>query len=71
VALARLDQFINRSFLAGRVMVEIIHGKGDGVLQRAVHSYLVGHDLVKNYRSGYYGEGDTGVTVVTMAEKGS
>ena len=59
------------TFLSGAVMghletVTIIHGKGTGALRKAVHEILRRSKLVKSFRLGAYGEGESGVTVVTL-----
>ena len=46
--------------------VTIIHGKGTGALRKAVHDILRRSKAVKSFRLGVYGEGESGVTVVTM-----
>lgn len=46
--------------------VYIIHGKGSGALQKAITSYLKNSPWKKKFRSGRYGEGDLGVTVVVF-----
>lgn len=61
-----VDAFLNRSFLGGAGLIRLVHGKGSGVLQRWLDVYLAEHPLVAAFRRGWYGEGDTGVTVVTM-----
>ena len=65
-ALCQLDQYLNDAFMAGLPSVRIVHGKGTGILRRAVHESLVEHPLVKSYRPGDYGEGDYGVTIVEL-----
>ena len=60
------------SFLSAAVMsrldtVTIIHGKGTGALRKAVHDILRRNKkVVKDFRLGIYGEGENGVTVVTL-----
>ncbi len=68
-ALARLEPFLNDVFLAGLIEVHIIHGKGSGALRQAVQETLRKHPLVKSFRSGIYGEGGPGVTIVRIAER--
>ena len=46
--------------------VTIIHGKGTGALRKAVHDILRRNRAVKSFRLGVYGEGESGVTVVTL-----
>ena len=52
--------------LAGYRSVSIIHGKGTGALRTAVWEHLKHDKRVRSYRSGRYGEGDTGVTIVEL-----
>ena len=66
-ALPKLDHYLNDAFMTGMSSVCIVHGKGTGVLRRAVHEVLTKHPLVKSFRIGGYGEGDTGVTIVELA----
>ena len=65
-ALNAVDQYLNEAVLAGMGEVSIIHGKGTGVLRRGIQQHLKRHMLVKSYRLGVYGEGEDGVTVVTL-----
>lgn len=65
-ALMELDMFISRSLLSHIEQVTIIHGKGTGALRSAVHNYLKHCKQVKSFRLGVYGEGETGVTIVTF-----
>ncbi|MBR4086315.1 MAG: Smr/MutS family protein, partial [Clostridia bacterium] len=48
--------------------VSIIHGKGTGALRAGVHQFLRSHPLVKSFRLGAYGEGDSGITVVELKD---
>lgn len=65
-AAAKVEQFLNRAWLGRQGMVRIIHGKGAGVLQGFLKAYLAGHPLVRQFRYGAYGDGDTGVTMVIL-----
>jgi DNA mismatch repair protein MutS2 len=64
--LLELDAFLDNAALGGIPTVMVIHGKGTGVLRKAVQNHLKNHPLVKSYRNGKYGEGEMGVTVVEM-----
>ena len=52
--------------MSGLPAVRIIHGKGTGALRKAVHAILRRNKAVKDFRLGVYGEGESGVTVVTL-----
>ena len=65
-ALLDLDRFLDSAVLSGVTQVTVIHGKGTGVLRKAVQGHLKGHPHVRDYRLGVYGVGEAGVTVVTL-----
>lgn len=67
-ARVRVDKYIDDAVIAGLHEISIIHGKGTGVLRKGVHEFLTNHPHVKSFRLGKYGEGETGVTVVTLKE---
>ena len=68
-ALPILEQYLNDAFMSGLSQVRIIHGKGTGTLRSAVHTRLSSHPLVSSYRSGLYGEGEHGVTLVELVPR--
>ena len=65
-AILEIDAFIDDCVRTGRTEFNIIHGKGTGALRAGVQNYLKTHPRVKSFRIGAYGEGDAGVTVVTL-----
>ena len=65
-AIYEADAFIDRAILNGQTMVYLIHGNGTGALRNAIQKHLRGHRMVKSFRLGRYGEGESGVTVVEL-----
>ncbi len=65
-AIGAVDIYLADATLAGLNEVSIIHGKGTGVLRSGIQRHLKSHMNVKKYRDGMYGEGEQGVTVVTL-----
>ncbi len=65
-AVQELGKFLDDAALAGLSEVTIVHGKGTGTLRNGVHQFLRSNHHVKNFRLGKYGEGESGVTIVTM-----
>ena len=65
-ALSVLDKYLDDAYLAHLPSVRVVHGKGTGALRSAVHGHLKRLKYVKEYRLGEYGEGDSGVTIVTF-----
>ena len=65
-ACLELDRFIDNALITGVHEFFVVHGKGTGALRTGVQQYLRKHPRVKTYRIGQYGEGDAGVTVVTL-----
>ena len=63
----RVVETVLSAAVMGRMeTVTIIHGKGTGALRKAVHDILRRNKSVKTFRLGMYGEGENGVTIVTM-----
>ena len=61
-----VENFLSAAVMGRLETVTIIHGKGTGALRKAVHDILRRNKAVKNFRLGVYGEGESGVTVVTL-----
>ena len=61
-----MEGFISAAVMGKLETVTIIHGKGTGALRKTVHDILRRNRAVKSFRLGVYGEGETGVTVVTL-----
>ena len=65
-AICVMDRYLDEAMRSNLKQVRIIHGKGTGVLRKAVHESLKRNKYVKKYRLGVYGEGEDGVTVVEL-----
>lgn len=61
-----VEKHLDDAVMAGLNQVEIIHGKGTGVLRQVVRDMLRSHPQVRSYRLGQYGEGGSGVTLVEL-----
>ncbi len=64
--LIEVDRFIDMGLRTGLNEFTIVHGKGTGALRTAVTRYLKASPYVKSSRLGLYGEGEDGVTIVTL-----
>ena len=65
-ALNAVELYLDEAVLAGLNEVFIIHGKGTGILRSGIQQDLRKNRHVKSFRRGVYGEGEDGVTVVTL-----
>ena len=62
----QMDAFLDRAVMSHIATVTIIHGKGTGLLRKAIHQRLKQLKYVKNFRLGTFGEGEDGVTIVSL-----
>jgi len=65
-AIMTLDRYIDTAYRLSITEFTVVHGKGTGVLRSVVQQYLKGNNFIKSYRLGVYGEGENGVTIVTL-----
>jgi DNA mismatch repair protein MutS2 len=65
-ALYDVDNFIDKAVMDNLEQIKVIHGVGTGKLRAAIAQHLKRHKNVLEYRSGKYGEGETGVTIITL-----
>jgi DNA mismatch repair protein MutS2 len=66
---ATLDKYLDDVLLASLGQIRIIHGKGTGVLRKAVSDYLADHPAIAEHRLGTIAEGGDGVTVAKIRNK--
>ena len=65
-ALPEVQKFLDDAMLSSLGEVSIIHGNGMGVLRSGIQDCLRRHPCVSSFRLGRYGEGETGVTIVSL-----
>ncbi len=65
-AIAELDKYLDSAYVSHLPTVRVVHGKGSGILRQAVQDFLKSVPYVKSFKLGEFGEGDSGVTIVTF-----
>ncbi|WP_026508562.1 endonuclease MutS2 [Butyrivibrio sp. MC2013] len=65
-AVHAMEQYLDEAYMSHLPSVRVVHGKGAGILRKAVQQRLRSIPYVKSFKLGEYGEGDSGVTVVTF-----
>jgi DNA mismatch repair protein MutS2 len=65
-AIIILDRFLDDLLRSGLTECTIIHGKGTGALRAGVQQYLKSDPRIRTFRLGTFGEGENGVTIVTL-----
>ena len=65
-AVVNVNAFIDQAVRSGLSKVWVIHGMGTGRLRAGLHNHFRHHPNIKEFRLGAYGEGESGVTVVTL-----
>ncbi len=63
-AMKEVQHYIDNALASGRNEVQIIHGKGKGILKKLVHEYLDNRKEVKGYEMAPLEQGGAGCTVV-------
>ncbi|MBR5388945.1 MAG: endonuclease MutS2 [Clostridia bacterium] len=65
-AIEETEAFIDGAVVNGLEEIRIVHGYGEGILRKKIREYLKKNKNVESFRNGVYGEGENGVTVVTL-----
>ena len=62
-AVAMTKMFIDENIKMKENTIVIVHGKGSGILKKAIHDYLHSDKRVLNYKTNNYNDGETIVTL--------
>ena len=65
-AVPAMEKYLDDAYLAHMPSVRVVHGRGTGALKNACHKRLRQLKYIKDFRLGEFGEGGTGVTIVTF-----
>lgn len=65
-ALKEVTQYLDRAVFRNMNQVQIIHGKGDGILRDQIQSYLHTRNDVKHFETAPIERGGAGVTIVDL-----
>jgi DNA mismatch repair protein MutS2 len=65
-AVKELTLYLDKAIARGLKEVEIIHGKGEGILHKLVHEYLGKRDEVREFDIAPWESGGSGCTVVKL-----
>ena len=65
----RMNKYIDDAFLAGLKTVNIIHGRGSGILRKGLRAELRRNKHVESYKSAPYDQGGEGNTIVTLVDR--
>lgn len=63
-AMKKVIKYLDNAIASGRHEVDIIHGKGNGILKRLVHEHLDTRKEVKSYEIAPISRGGAGCTIV-------
>ena len=66
LALGELSQFLDQCLLSGRESVEVVHGRGTGVLRKEVHSFLRSFPGIDSFALAPEDRGGDGMTIVNF-----
>jgi DNA mismatch repair protein MutS2 len=67
-AMPIVDKFLHKSLKAGLRRIWIIHGRGTGVLRKAVRQHLTNHPFVRTCSTADRSRGGIGATQVELSQ---
>ncbi|TVQ67690.1 MAG: endonuclease MutS2, partial [Balneolaceae bacterium] len=65
-AIRECTYYLDKALARGLKQVEIIHGKGEGILQKLIHETLQKRDEVQTFDIAPWESGGSGCTIVTF-----
>jgi DNA mismatch repair protein MutS2 len=65
-AMRLVEKQLDSALVHGLRQFAIVHGKGEGILRRAIHDYLRSLSVVEDFRFSPPQEGGYGKTIVTL-----
>tara|TARA_R100001143_G_scaffold58746_1_gene56837 strand:- start:49992 stop:52388 length:2397 start_codon:yes stop_codon:yes gene_type:complete len=65
-AISELTTYLDKAIANGYNQVEIIHGKGEGILHQLVHNYLKEREEVHSFEIAPWDSGGNGCTIVSL-----
>ncbi len=65
-AVKEVAHFIDEALVSGLNELEIIHGKGEGILRKLIHEYLQKRSEVKHFELAPWEQGGPGCTLVAL-----
>ncbi len=66
LALIAVSDFLDKALLSGRDCIEIVHGRGTGVLRKEVHNFLRTFPGITNFELAPEDRGGDGMTIVYL-----
>lgn len=64
-----VSKYIDDAFLSGINEVQVVHGRGEGILRSGIRNMLKRNKNIKSIAGASYDQGGDGVTVVTFIDK--
>jgi DNA mismatch repair protein MutS2 len=65
-AIPMLDQFLDDAILLGQAELNILHGKGEGILRQVIREKLKSTKAVASFTDAHADRGGAGITVVVL-----
>ena len=63
-AISEVDKFLDKALLYNQKNVDILHGKGTGALQQAIHKHLKTLKFINKFNFAPIDQGGAGITIV-------